>query len=221
VPGPDAGSRRLSDEDSGAGFRRLSDEDSGAGFRRLSDEDSGAGFRRLSDEEVLGGWFSVSRARFLDPDGMPFERQLVHHPGAVAVVPVGDDGTVTLIRQFRPAVGRMVLEIPAGTRDVNGEAPEETARRELAEEAGLQASRLEHLVTTFNTPGYSDQATALFLATGLSACPTARSGVEERWMTVEHVRLDEATDRLRAERVPDETTLLGVLLARATLAGRG
>ena len=80
----------------------------------------------------------MGRVELVDPDGEPFERFIVHHPGAVAIVPVDADRRVTLVRQYRAAVDRMVLEAPAGTCDVDGEPPEATARRELAEEAGLR-----------------------------------------------------------------------------------
>ena len=130
------------------------------------------GFRRVSEEELLRAWlFRVDRFHLLDPDGKPFERFVVRHPGAVTVVPVHDDGTVTLVRQYRAAVDALVLEIPAGTRDKDGEAPEATARRELAEEAGLEAARWELLIGTWNTPGHQRPAHPIFLATGLSSMP--------------------------------------------------
>lgn len=180
------------------------------------------GFKRLGEEEVFGGWlFSVGHARFTDPDGEPFDRFIVHHPGAVAVVPVDGGGTATLVRQLRPAVWHSLLEIPAGTCDVEGEPPEATARRELAEEAGLEADRMEELAAVYNTPGFSDQRTTIFLATGLRPCPTGRVGVEERWMTTESVALADLHDLIASGRVRDETTLLGLSLARDTLARRG
>ncbi len=80
------------------------------------------GFRRVSEEELLRAWlFRVDRFHLLDPDGKPFDRFVIRHPGAVTVVPVHDDGTVTLVRQYRAAVDAMVLEIPAGTCDKDGE----------------------------------------------------------------------------------------------------
>ena len=76
------------------------------------------GFRRVSEEELLRAWvFRVDRLHLLDPAGEPFDRIVVRHPGAVTVVPVHDDGTVTLVRQYRSAVDAQVLEIVAGTRD--------------------------------------------------------------------------------------------------------
>lgn len=177
-----------------------------------------AGFHQVEEAEVFRGHvFRVAHTRFTDPGGQPFERDVVRHPGAVAVVPVHADGTATLVRQMRVAVGEAVLEIPAGTCDVDGEPLEETARRELAEEAGFEASRFEHLATVYNSPGYSDQRTTIFLATGLEPCATSPAGVEERWMSVERVALVDVDDLVAGGRVVDGTTMLGLLLARAAL----
>jgi ADP-ribose pyrophosphatase len=177
-----------------------------------------AGFRQLSAEEMFRGRvFRLERARFVDPDGEEFERQVVRHPGAVAVVPAHPDGTVTLVRQFRPAVGRTMLEIPAGTRDVDGEAPELTARRELAEEAGLVAGRLEQLAALYNSPGYSDQVTIVYLATDLTPCPTERSGTEEHWMTLEKVDLHDLPQLVADGTLRDATTVHGLWMARRAL----
>lgn len=178
------------------------------------------GFSRIAEDEVLDTWlFTVGRATCADPDGGRFERYIVHHPGAVAVVPVDDEGWVTLVRQLRPAVWEDVLEIPAGTRDVDGEDLKETARRELAEEAGWQADRLSQLASTYNSPGFCDQVTTIFLATGLTPCATDRRGEEERWMTLERVRLADVDSLVGTGRIKDQTTLLGLYLARALLAG--
>lgn len=179
---------------------------------------AGGAFRRVSEGEVFAGHvFRVAHTRFVDPDGHPFERDVVRHPGAVAVVPVHTDGTATLVRQFRVAVGEAVLEIPAGTRDVDDEPPEETARRELAEEAGLRAGTVEQLTAVYNSPGFCDQRTLIFLARDLEPCASSPAGVEERWLSVETVALSDL-ERLVAEgRLVDETTVLGLLLARAAL----
>ncbi len=180
------------------------------------------GFRRVSEEELLRAWlFRVDRVDLVDPDGKPFERFVVRHPGAVTVVPVHDDGTVSLVRQYRAAVDALVLELPAGTRDKDGEEPEATARRELAEEAGLEATSWELLIGTWNSPGVSDQHTLIYLATGLSTIPTRPDGVEEGFMTVETIHLDDV-DRLVADgSLKDETTVLGLYMARRRLAAVG
>ena len=181
-----------------------------------------SGFRCVSEEELLRAWmFRVDRLDLRDPDGAPFERVVVRHPGAVTVVPVHEDGSVTLVRQYRAAVDAMVLEIPAGTRDQGDEGPEATARRELVEEAGLEADHWELLVRTWNSPGFSDQETLIYLATGLHAVANSPQGVEEGYMTVEHIHLDDVDARIADGSLKDETTLLGLHLARARLAAGG
>jgi 8-oxo-dGTP pyrophosphatase MutT (NUDIX family) len=180
------------------------------------------GFRRVSEEELLRAWlFRVDRFHLLDPDDEPFDRYVIRHPGAVTIVPVHDDGTVTLVRQYRAAVDMQVLEIPAGTRDKEGEAPEATARRELAEEAGLEAAHWELLLGTWNTPGISDQETLVYLATGLSSIPARPQGVEEGYMTVETIHLDDIEALVDDGSLKDETTVLGLFLARQRLGDRG
>ena len=180
------------------------------------------GFRRVSEEELLRAWlFRVDRFHLLDPDDRPFDRFVIRHPGAVTIVPVHDDGTVTLVRQYRAAVDALVLEIPAGTRDKEGESPEATARRELAEEAGLEAATWELLVGTWNTPGISDQHTLIYLATGLTPIPSRPDGVEEGFMTVETIHLDDVDALVADGSLKDETTVLGLFMARQRLRDGG
>ena len=177
------------------------------------------GFRSLG-EEVLhqGPVVQVTRATIAAPDGATYEREVVHHPGAVAVVPVLDDGrTVVLVRQYRSALDSLVLEVPAGKCDVAGEAPEVTAARELEEEVGYRAARMEQLCVIHNSPGFSDERVVIFLADGLEAGTASPHGVEEQHMAVEHASLAD-TDRLIADgRITDAKTVVGLLLARDRL----
>jgi 8-oxo-dGTP pyrophosphatase MutT (NUDIX family) len=176
-------------------------------------------FRRVSEVEVFRGWiFTVGQAEILDPDGGSFERFIIHHPGAVTIVPVDAERRVTLVRQYRASVNRMMLEVPAGTCDVKNEGREVAARRELAEEAGLIAEKMEVLIETFNTPGISDQHTTIYLATGLTPCPPKPMGVEEGFMTIETIALDDLDALVADGTLVDETTVLGLYLARARLA---
>ena len=145
------------------------------------------------------------------PGGARHQREVVRHPGAVAVVPLHDDGTVTLLRQYRAALDAEIWEIPAGLRDVAGEPTDETARRELAEEAGLAAGHLEHLVTFHNSPGFSDEAVAIYVATGLSAVPDDRQGAEEEAMAVERLPLADARAMVADGRITDAKTVIAVL----------
>jgi len=178
------------------------------------------GFRSLG-EEVLhrGPVVQVTRATIAGPDGTTYEREVVHHPGAVAVVPVLDDGrTVVLVRQYRSALDALVLEVPAGKCDVDGEAPEATAARELEEEVGYRAAHLERLCVIHNSPGFSDERVVIFLAQRLEAGRAAPHGIEEQHMAVEHVSLAE-TDTLIADgHVTDAKTVVGLLLARDKLS---
>ncbi len=182
-------------------------------------KDLPGGFRQVDQKTIVTSRvFSVEHRWLEDPGGRPFERDVVVHLGAVAVVAVHADGTASLVRQLRVAQGEEVLEIPAGTRDVAGEDPALTARRELAEEAGLEASELRQLAVLFNSPGYSSQRTVIYLATGLSVCATARAGPEEEHMTVERVPLADVERLVAQGRLLDSTSISGLLLARAALA---
>jgi ADP-ribose pyrophosphatase len=181
--------------------------------------DHGQGFAHLGDDERFRGWrISVVEATFRAPDGTTFHRDIVRHPGAVAVVAVTDRATAVLVRQYRGALDRSLLEIPAGTRDVEGEPPEATAARELEEEAGVRADRFELLATVANTPGFCDELTALYLATGISESTAARHGHEEEGIEVVELPLDEVDAMVADGRLVDAQTILGLLLARARFA---
>jgi 8-oxo-dGTP pyrophosphatase MutT (NUDIX family) len=178
--------------------------------------EAGTPFRVVGEEtEWTGRRLRVGRVQVDGPDGARLAREVVHHPGAVAALPLHDDGTVTLVRQYRAALDRAVWEIPAGLRDVEGEPTERTAERELVEEAGLSAARLRHLVTFHNSPGFSDEAVAVYVATGLTAVPDDRQGPEEQHMTVARVPLSEALAMVDDGRITDAKTVIGLLtLAR-------
>ncbi|MEO7572792.1 MAG: NUDIX hydrolase [Acidimicrobiales bacterium] len=178
----------------------------------------GAGFTKLGEDELVRGHiFTVVKARFRGPGGDEFERHIVHHPGAVAVVPLHDDGSVTLVRQYRAALDRDLLELPAGTRDVEGEPEARTAERELTEEAGLRAGTIEHLVTLHNAPGLSDEAVTVFLAQDLRGVADDRQGVEEEAMTVERIALSEALAMVDDGRITDAKTIIGLTLTERRL----
>lgn len=174
--------------------------------------DAGRRFRHVGERRAwTGRRLSVSVVDVEAPDGSRHPREVVRHPGAVAVAPLHDDGTVTLVRQYRAALDQDLWEIPAGLRDVDGEPTEETARRELAEEAGLRADRLEPLVTFHNSAGFSDEAVVIYLATGLSDVPDDRQGVEEQHMLVERKPLTEALAMVDDGRITDAKTVIAVL----------
>jgi 8-oxo-dGTP pyrophosphatase MutT (NUDIX family) len=149
------------------------------------------------------------------PDGAVHQREVIHHPCAVAAAPVHPDGTITLVRQYRAAVDAELWEIPAGLRDVPGEPTDRCAQRELAEEVGLRAGHLEHLVTFHNSPGFSDEAVVIYLATDLETVPDDRQGAEEQAMVVERVPLAEARAMVADGRITDAKTVIAVLALAA------
>lgn len=140
--------------------------------------------------------------------------QVVRHPGGVGVLPFHDDGTVTLIRQLRPAVDAALVEIPAGRRDP-GEEPASCGLRELAEETGLSAARLDSLGVILTSPGVFDEAIHLYLATGLSQGEAEPEEYEE----IEAVRipLDEALAMATDGRIRDSKTIIALFRAKALL----
>ena len=146
------------------------------------------------------------------PDGEVIERDVVRHPGAVSVVPV-DGEEVVLVRQYRAPAERELLEIPAGKRDVADEPPEVTAVRELEEEVGLTASSLVPLATFYNSVGFSDEYSHVFLATELTPVPAAPQGPEERHMTIERWPLDAIPGAITDGRIEDAKTVIGLLAA--------
>ena len=177
-------------------------------------------FRKLAEREVYrGSLISVAVGRFAAPTGEEFERDVVHHPGAVSVVPVLEDGsTVVLLRQYRAAIDRDLLEIPAGKRDVTGEAPELTAHRELAEEIGMRAGRLRQLAEFYNSPGFCDEHSFVYMALDLEPCDNSLQGVEEQHMTVEHVALADVPRLIATGELVDAKSIIGLSLAREALA---
>jgi len=178
-------------------------------------------FRTTGEEVVATGWvITLTRAGFVDPDGVPFERDIVRHPGAVAVVAVTDDDSAVLVRQYRPALDQWILEVPAGTCDVEGEAAADAARRELAEEAGYAALRIDLLTRTAISPGFCDQRSSVYLATGLTPVPLDRQGIEEGYMRVEEVPLARVDGLVDDGSIIDATTILALALAQRRLAQR-
>ncbi len=176
------------------------------------------GFRKLTERVVhRGSLITAAVARFAAPDGSEFERDVVHHPGAVSVVPLADDGTVLLVRQYRAAVDAELLEIPAGKRDVADEPPETTAGRELEEEVGMRAGRLQKLAEFYNSPGFCDEHSWVYLARDLEPCDVSAHSVEERHMTIERVPLDDVPELVRAGAIVDAKSIIGLTLAREVL----
>lgn len=173
---------------------------------------------RMLDEVLVhrGPVISVLAATLEVPDGTRVQREVVRHPGAVVVVPVAPP-TALLVRQYRAAIGDYLLELPAGKRDVPGEPGEETARRELREEMGLQAERLTLAARFYNSPGFSDEMSLCYLAEGLTSTEAEPQGPEESDSTVVEVSLEEVSSLIASGRIVDAKTIIGLMLAREAL----
>jgi 8-oxo-dGTP pyrophosphatase MutT (NUDIX family) len=162
-----------------------------------------------------GALFDVAAKRFRRGDGSEVERQVVEHPGSVAIV-AHDEEVVHLVRQPREAIGADgLLEVPAGTMDVEGESERECAERELSEEVGLRAEHWERLQSIYPSPGFLGEKVTIFAATGLSEQATEGDEGEQ----VEVVRLPLAEIDAALPEIEDAKTLVCLLLLRARLHG--
>ena len=162
----------------------------------------------------------VDDVRF--PDGSTGKLEMIRHPGASAVVPlldnesgeISNDPVVVLIRQYRYAAGGYLYEIPAGRLE-SGEAPERCAERELAEETGYRAKRVERLLTMFTTPGFTDERIHLFVATGLTLGASSREADE--FLELKPTRLSKALSMIENGEIQDSKTALALLLTEKHL----
>lgn len=180
------------------------------------------GFRFVSEQVIHHGYvWSLVGADFEAPDGEGFRRDIVRSPGAVGIVPVVFDvegnASVVLVSQYRPPYNELVIEIPAGMRDIEGEDVAEVARRELAEEAGLMPGDLQFLTDIYPSPGMTDSVTTIYLATHCSETETDRQGPEEEAMEVALHPLDDALAMIDRGEIRDAKTVVGLLLAARRL----
>ena len=169
-----------------------------------------------SEEVYTGRVISLRKDTVAMPGGGTSVREVVHHPGAVGIVAIDDQDRVVMVRQYRHAIGTHLWELPAGLRDVDGEPPVDTARRELAEETQLSAERWSLLVTQHPSPGFCDELVLLYLAEGLSDARRPDGFVvehEELDMTVERVPLAQAVQWVFDGTVRNSLAVIGLLAA--------
>lgn len=144
------------------------------------------------------------------PNGVSLDMEIIRHPGAAAIVPVMDDGSVLLLKQYRHAVGGFIWEIPAGTLDP-GEDPRQCAERELIEETGYAARHFKRLVEITPLPAYSDERIHIFLATGLTQA--AQNLDPDELLVVHQVELGLAMEMIADGEIQDAKTIVGLQLA--------
>lgn len=160
--------------------------------------------------------FSVYEGEYQLPDGRVNRQTRVDHRPCVTVVPVDDQGRIILIRQYRYAVNRELMEIPAGSMDKGSEKPEACARRELAEETGFGATNWVQLFEGYLLPGYCNEYMYFFLATGLFPAPLPPD--EDECIEVISVAPDEAMAMIKDGDIIDAKTALGIYMVREYMA---
>jgi ADP-ribose pyrophosphatase len=174
--------------------------------------------RRMYSGRIIN--LDVDTVRF--PNESVGDLEMIRHPGASAVVPFlsdpgGEDPQILLIRQYRYAAEQYLYEVPAGRLDA-GEAPDACARRELKEETGCEAERVEHMITIYTTPGFTDEKIHVFMAVGLTRGEVAREADE--FIEVETMAFSQALSRIERGEIQDGKTVVALLYAAGFRAGR-
>ena len=201
------------------GDRTRQTHESGAPLERglvLGDDDprdAGLAENPLTEDVAwTGRIFNVNRLQVELPDGRKAVRDVVRHPGAVAIVALTDEGRICLVRQYRTALGRVTVEIPAGKLDP-GEDPLECAGRELLEETGMVAEKMAFLTTIATSDGFCDELIHIYMATGLSFDKSSPDADE--FINVDLVEVGELVDAVLDGRIEDAKTVVGALICDA------
>ncbi|NOT48047.1 MAG: NUDIX hydrolase [Acidobacteria bacterium] len=164
----------------------------------------------LSSDRIYGGKVFDIRIDSIRDGEITYKREIVVHKGSAVVIPVFDDGTVALVRQYRHAAGKYLLEICAGTLN-KGEDPEVGARRELEEEIGVTAAKVEKLCEFYVSPGFLTEKMHLYLATGLTE--TTQNLEADEILTVERHPLADLLEMVKHGEIEDAKTIIGIMLA--------
>ncbi len=188
------------------------------------------GFRRV-DEREIWSWFvyRLVTGTFESTSGERLERHIFRSKGAVSAVPIvyadddhgRTDPRVVLVTQYRAPHDEVIIEIPAGVRDVEGEADEDNVRRELVEEVGLRPGMVEHLTSIYPSAGMTDSVNSIFMATDLTRVERTPHGPEEQFAEVLEIPLSEAIEWVESGRIVDAKSVVGLLLADRRLRSRG
>jgi ADP-ribose pyrophosphatase len=166
----------------------------------------------IATEDIYKGKiFDVFKAEISDGD-IKYKREIVKHKGSAVVIPVFADKTIALVRQYRHAAGEYLLEIPAGTLNTS-ENPEIGALRELEEEIGVKAGKIEKLTEFYVSPGFLTEKMHLYLATDLRE--TQQNLEEDELLTIEKLSFTEAFAKIKNGEIQDAKTIIGVILAGA------
>ena len=171
----------------------------------------------ISSEPIYKGKVFDIRIDEIRDEDVTYKREIVVHKGSAVVIPVFDDGTVAMVRQYRHAAGKSLLEICAGTLNA-GEDPREGAIRELEEEIGVQAAKVEKLTEFYVSPGFLTEKMHVYLATELTETQQNLEGDEI--LTVERHSFPELLDMIRRGEIEDAKSIVGIMLAAERVRSR-
>ncbi len=143
------------------------------------------------------------------PNGKMAKREIIKHPGAVAIIAITDENKIVMVEQFRKALERIIVEIPAGKLE-KGEEPADCARRELEEETGYECRNLELLVSFYTSPGFADEIVHVYIAKGLVKKENAAALDEDEFVNLEELTLDEAIEYIKEQKIYDAKTVFAV-----------
>jgi ADP-ribose pyrophosphatase len=169
---------------------------------------------RESKKIYAGKVFSVRQDRVYLPNGHEAHLDIVDHNGAVVIVPVDDHGNIWFVRQYRHAAGEVLLELPAGTLEIN-ESPEASAHREIREEIGMAAGKMNKIGEFYIAPGYSTEYLHIYIAEDLSPDPLPVD--DDEMITIERIASDTAYQLAEKGKIRDAKTLAALLLARSEI----
>jgi 8-oxo-dGTP pyrophosphatase MutT (NUDIX family) len=172
-------------------------------------------FELIKSEPLLQGRaFKIRRDYLKTPDGRETKFEIIEHGGSVVIIPIDSDGNILFVRQYRHAAGGDLLELPAGTRE--GDEPyEDCAAREIREETGMEAGKLEKVGEFYLAPGYSTEFMGVFLATELKHNPLEAD--DDEFLSVEKMSVKETFEMARRGEMPDAKSLAALLLAKPYL----
>ncbi|MDR4948477.1 NUDIX hydrolase [Neobacillus cucumis] len=166
--------------------------------------------KTIKSEEVFTGRIISLHLQDVElPNGKQAMREIIKHPGAVAVIAITDDKRIVLVEQYRKALERTIVEIPAGKLE-KGEAPEICARRELEEETGYECRTLEHITSFYTSPGFADEIVHVYLAKGLTKKEDAASLDEDEFVNLEEITLEQAKEYIKEQKIFDAKTIFAV-----------
>lgn len=166
--------------------------------------------KTLRSEEIFSGKIISLHLQDVElPNGKHSKREIIKHPGAVAILAITDDNKVVMVEQYRKALERTIVEIPAGKLE-KGEEPALCARRELEEETGYECESLELLTSFYTSPGFADEIVHVYLAQGLTKKENAAALDEDEFVNLEELTLDEAEQYVKEQKIYDAKTIFAV-----------